>query len=681
MNKWRLVEGCPHPLGATWVPEAQAYNFAVYSRTATALTLLLYAPGDLVNPVYRLELNPYVNKSDDIWHCRVKQADAASAAYYSFHAESPSQVTGSGRLFDDGKELLDPYAKQIFFPPAFRLSSGTGGGSNAGQAALGVLPPTTPAAFDWGSDSVNVHGSDLLIYEMHVRGFTRNPNSGVAADRAGTYLGVIDKIPYLVQLGVTAVELMPVFCFEPNGRNYWGYMPMSFFAPHPAYATNAANAADEFRQMVKALHAAGIELILDVVFNHTAELGADGPTYSLKGLDNPNYYLLKGSPPNGYVDDTGTGNTLDAASRPMRRLLIDSLRYWVREMHVDGFRFDLASVLDRKADGSLDPGDPPIFAELAADPELADTRMIAEPWDAVDGYLLGRGFPGFNWMQWNGQYRDLVKRVVRGESGLIGQLVARVYGSDDLFPDDPAEARHPWQSVNYVVSHDGFTLYDTVAYSQKHNEANGEHNNDGPAENVSSNCGFEGEDGAPADVMQLRRRQVKNFWTILMLANGSPMIRMGDEFLHTQGGNSNPYNQDNETSWLDWDRLAANQDIFRFARMLVTFRNAHPSICRSRFWRGDVTWYGTNGAPDFSPVSHTIAYVIHGASQQDTDMYVMINMYSEDLEFTLQEPGPWKRVIDTFSDSPQDIADAGAEPALNSPVTVHARSVVVAIKI
>jgi glycogen operon protein len=662
------------------VPEASAYNFAIYSQTASALSLLLYAPNNLTNPVRQVDFNPLVNKSDDIWHCRVSAADAAGAAYYSFRTQSPSNVTGSGVLFADGKELLDPYANQIYFPPGFRLGKAIGQGSNAGQAALGVLPSTNPSAFDWGNDVYPLHGSDLVIYEMHVRGFTKNANSTLQAGRAGTYLGVIDKVPYLVSLGVTAVELMPVFCFEPNGSNYWGYMPMSFFVPHPSYASDPANATSEFRQMVKALHAAGIEVILDVVFNHTAENGIGGPTYGFKGLDNPVYYLTSGSPPTSYTDDTGTGNTLDAAARPMRRLLLDSLRFWVTEMHVDGFRFDLASVLDRRADGSLDPGDPPIFAELAADPALADTRLIAEPWDASNGYLLGRGFPGLNWMQWNGRFRDLVKQAVRGDDGCISELVTRIYGSDDLFPDDPANARHPWQSVNFVVSHDGFTLYDTVAYNSKHNEANGENNTDGPSENFSWNCGYEGDVGVPSDVMDLRRRQIKNFWAILMMSNGSPMVRMGDEFLQTQGGNSNPYNQDNATSWLDWSRLSANQDIFRFASMLIAFRKAHPSISRSRFWREDVSWFGTAGSPDFSASSHTLAYLVRGASQKDTDIYVIINLYSEDLTFAIQEPGPWKLAFDTSKATPQDIYAPGSEPQLGSSLTVKARSVIAAIK-
>jgi len=349
-------------------------------------------------------------------------------------------------------------------------------------------------------------------------------------------------------------------------------------------------------------------------------------------------------------------------------------------MHVDGFRFDLASVLARRSDGSLDFDLPPIFAEIAADPELADIRMIAEPWDASDGYLLGRDFPGIHWMQWNGKYRDLIKRFVRSEPGLIGEVITRVYGSDDLFPGDAKSARHPYQSINYVVSHDGFSLYDTVAYNQKYNQANGENNTDGPSENISWNCGFEGDAGVPAEVQKLRRQQVRNFFTILMLSNGTPMFRMGDEFLHTQSGNSNPWNQDNATSWLNWDRLGQNQATFHFVKTLIAFRNQHPSICRSRFWRQDVRWYGPNGPVDFSSTSHTLAYCIHGSSVGDKDIYVAMNMYWDDVTFTLQEPGPWLKAVDTNADSPNDIVMPTPAGVLPQVVNIAARSIIVVVK-
>jgi glycogen operon protein len=333
-------------------------------------------------------------------------------------------------------------------------------------------------------------------------------------------------------------------------------------------------------------------------------------------------------------------------------------------MHVDGFRFDLAALLARSEDGSFDLSSPPIFAELAADPELADTRFIAEPWDAGGGYLLGRSYPGLNWMQWNGQYRDTIRRFVRSDNDLVSTVMTRVYGSDDLFPGDAANARQPWQSVNYIVSHDGYTLYDQVAYT-----------NDGQ---LSWGCGFEGDAGVPANVLTLRKRQARNFLTVLMMSNGTPMIRMGDEVLQTQNGNDNPYGLDDATVWLDWSKQAANAAFYRFTKQLIAFRNSHPGICRARYWRSDVSWYGPNGAPDMSPTSHTLAYVIHGTSQGDTDIYVMINAYWQDVSFTLQEPGPWSRVIDTNRASPDDIGNP--VPIAGPAVVIGARSVVVAIK-
>jgi isoamylase len=661
MDAWRDEEGTPFPLGCTWLAAEGAYNFAILSTTATAIRLRLFAEGDLVNPIFALNLDPFSNKSENTWHCRVSAAAAGAAKYYALQADSDPSVTGAGTLFALATDLLDPYAREVFFPPNYLL------GGPPGQAALAVLPARNPAVFDWGDAPWPLHGADLLVYELHVRGFTQNPNSGVPTERAGKYLGVIDKIPYLQQLSVTAVELMPVFCFDsgPEAGGSWGYMPISMFYPHPAYASAPEQAVDEFRQMVRALHEAGIEVILDVVFNHTAEGNQQGPTFGLKALDNPGYYLTAGTPPNSYRDYSGTGNSLDASSAVTRRLIQDALRYWVSEMHVDGFRFDLAAVLARNPDGSLDLTNPPIFAELAADPELADTRFIAEPWDARDGYLLGGDFPGLSWMQWNGRYRDDIRGFVRGDAGLVNSVITRVYGSDDLFPGDAANARQPWQSVNYIVSHDGYTLYDQVSYN-------------GDGSQTSWNCGVEGAADVTADILALRRRQVRNFLTLLLMSNGTPMFRMGDEFLHTQDGNTNPYNIDNLSTWLDWSKASSNSDMLRFTRMLIAFRNSHPAICRSRFWRSDVSWYGPDGATDRSVLSRTFAYVSHGASVQDRDVYVMANMYWEDIAFTLQEPGPWNRVIDTGRVSPDDIGDPAPMPG--PAVLVGARSVVVAMR-
>jgi glycogen operon protein len=364
-------------------------------------------------------------------------------------------------------------------------------------------------------------------------------------------------------------------------------------------------------------------------------------------------------------------------------MVLDSLRYWAREMRVDGFRFDLASVFARRPDGSLDYEDPPIFGDITSDPDLSHLRLIAEPWDASGAYQLGRAFPAVAWAQWNGRFRDDVRRFVRGDAGMVPSVMRRLYGSDDLFPDDRASAYHPYQSVNYVTSHDGFTLWDLVSYHDKRNQANGHGNKDGTDDNLSWNCGWEGDDGVPLEVVVRRKRQAKNFLCLLLLANGTPMLRAGDEFLQTQGGNNNPYNQDNETSWLDWTRLDTHRDVFRFARLMIAFRKAHPSLCRSRFWRRDVRWYGTGSSVDLSHESRSVAYYLNGTSQRDDDLYVMINAYWEPLEFVVQEaqPGDWQRIVDTGQESPDDIRERGqGVPLMSKRYVVGPRSIVVLVR-
>jgi glycogen operon protein len=501
----------------------------------------------------------------------------------------------------------------------------------------------------------------------------------VDAAHAGTYAGLVEKIPYLKDLGVTAVELMPVFQRDPQEADYWGYMPLSFFAPHAQYASSRDHDGQdvEFRNMVKELHRAGIAVVLDVVYNHTCEGDHTGPIYSFKGLDGPSYYMRSSQPGSPYANYSGTGNTLNFGHPQVRKMVMDSLRYWRREMHIDGFRFDLASVFSRNADGSLNWKDAPIFSELAADPELGRLRLIAEPWD-TGASQLGRGFPGLTWHQWNAQFRDDIRRFVKGDPGMVPNLMHRIYGSDDLFPDSRSEAYHPYQSINYITSHDGFTLYDLVSYDRKHNWKNGHNNQDGMDDNCSWNCGHEGDEGAPESVLALRRKQVKSFCCLLFLSNGVPMFRAGDEFLNTQFGNNNPYNQDNETGWLDWSQLHANQEIFRFFKNMIAFRKKHPSLSRSRFWREDVSWYGVGRTPDLSYDSRSLAFCLHGASQKDDDIYVMINAYWEPLNFTIQEGTiqDWVRIIDTGLTSPEDFSEQG-RPVQQMSYEVAPRSIVV----
>lgn len=687
LRRWTAREGTPFPLGVTWIEGEQAYNFALYSKHAERVTLLLYREDDVDTPALTHPFDHLTNKSGRVWHCRIPKRSMNGARYYAYSVAGPEPA---GRFewhrFDPEKVLLDPYARSVFFPAGFDRRAAMRPGPNAGKAPLGLIQACEPT-FDWRGDRRPRHEWDTVIYELHIKGFTMNPNSGVSPDRRGTYAGVIEKIPYLKELGITAVELMPVFQYDPQEGNYWGYMPLSFFAPHHGYATTPSACAceqhNEFRAMVKALHAAGIEVILDVVYNHTGEGNHSGPVYSYKGIDNSTYYLISGRPEAPYENFSGTGNTLHCANHYVRKMILDSLRYWSNEMHVDGFRFDLASIFTRRADGTIDLDDPPIFGDIVADPHLAAARLIAEPWDAAGAYHLGRDFPGITWLQWNGRFRDDVRRFVRGDPGLVGALMTRLYGSDDLFQDDRLSAYHAYQSVNYVTSHDGFTLYDLVAYDRKHNQANGHGNTDGPSDNYSWNGGWEGDAGVPPEVVKLRKRQVKNFCCVLFLSNGTPMLRAGDEFMQTQGGNSNAYNQDNETSWLDWDRLEANGDVFRFFKRMIAFRKAHRSLGRSRFWRDDVRWYGVGPAVDMAHHSRSLAFYLDGASQQDVDLYVMINAYWEDRSFTVQEgqAGEWRRVVDTALDSPDDFREPGAEvPLTSAAYLVRGRSVVALIR-
>jgi glycogen operon protein len=633
-SRWAAIEGSLLPLGPAWFGAARAYNFTLYSHHAERVTLLLYGEEDLARPLVELQLDPADHKTWDLWHCRVREDDARGARYYAYRVDGP-RSGGRRPGFDPDKVLLDPGARDVFFPPAFDRETARRPGPNAGMAPLGVLPRPEPD-FDWEGDRPTRHESDAVIYEVHVRGFTRSPTSAVAPDRRGTFAGVVAKIPHLVELGVTVVELLPVQQFDPQEGNYWGYMPLNFFAPHQTYAADPADARREFKEMVKALHRAGIEVVLDVVYNHTAEGDHTGPTYSFKGIDDATFYLASGDPARPYRDYSGCGNTLACHAAWVRTLILDSLRYWVTEFHVDGFRFDLASVLARNADGSFVSPDSPLLTAIRTDPVLRNVRLIAEPWDAGGAFQLGSRFPGALWHQWNGRFRDDVRRFVRGDRGTVPALMTRLYGSDDLFPDNPRDARRPVQSVNYVTCHDGFTLYDLVSYDRKHNEANGQRNTDGSDDSLSWNCGWEGDDGVPAEVRALRERQAKNFCCLLLLANGIPMLTAGDEMLQTQRGNNNPYNQDNETTWLDWGRLESYAGHFRFVRLMVAFRKAHPTLGRSRFWRGDVRWYGVGPSTDMGDHSHTLAYALHGASQGDDDLYVMINAYHEPLTFTVQ---------------------------------------------
>jgi len=683
-RRWQAIDGAPYPLGVSYVAGEDAFNFALYSKHATEVVLLLYGADDVAKPLRSIALDLLRNRTGRIWHCRVPCAEIADARYYAYSvSDSTAPTPLTWHAFEREKVLLDPYAPEVYLPPSFSRAAARAPGSNAGKAMLGKLCPR--AARSERPREHPHHDADLVIYELHVGGFTRHPSSPVAPGHRGTYAGVVDMIPYLVDLGVTAVELMPVFQYDSQSGDYWGYSPVSFFAPHAGYASGGphACAADELRAMVDALHRADIEVLVDAVYNHTAEGDQRGPVYNFKGIDNSTYYLCSNDPAHPYLDYTGTGNTLHTGNRHVRRMVLDSLRHWATELDVDGFRFDLASIFARNFEGSLSIGEDaaPIFGDIVADPSLATVRLIAEPWDAVGTYQLGRHFPGMEWHQWNGRFRDDVRRFVRGDRGMVPSMMYRIYGSDDLFPESPPDVFHPYQSINFVTAHDGFTLYDLVSYERKHNEANGHGNADGTDESFSCNYGREGDGGVSPELSQLRERQAKNLVAILLLANGTPMLRAGDELLHSQGGNNNPYNQDNDTSWLDWRLRERHRDMHRFVREMIAFRKRHPSLCRSRFWREDVRWFGARGAVDLSPDSHAFAFYLRGAAETDSDLYAMLNMGLDDV--TMEVRGAtrrWRRAIDTARPPPEEIVDERDAPPLDAArYPVRARSVVVLV--
>ncbi len=529
------------------------------------------------------------------------------------------------------------------------------------------------------------------MYEMHVRGFTQHPSSGMSERTKGTYAGLVEKIPYLQQLGVTAVELLPVFQFDPQAVppghrrvNYWGYQPMSFFAPHQAYSSrqDATGPVDEFRYMVKALHRAGIEVILDVVFNHTAEGDERGPTQCFRGLDNSTYYTLQGDQAR-YADFTGCGNTLNANHPIVRRMIVDSLRYWVEQMHVDGFRFDLASILSRDSSGHPMPH-PPVLWDIESDPLLAGTKLIAEAWDAAGLYQVG-SFIGDTWQEWNGRFRDDVRSFFRGDEGMVPRLADRMLGSPEVYGHKQREAG---ASVNFVTCHDGFTLHDLVSYNGKHNQANGEDNRDGADDNRSWNCGAEGPTDDP-EIERLRNRQVKNMITVTLLSLGVPMLLMGDEVRRTQGGNNNAYCHDDESNWFDWGLVQKHADVLRFVRLLIarrTLRNEtdeRQRVSLAQMLRHARTaWHGvTPLAPDWSPHSHSLAL---GAEmpRDGLELHLITNAFWEALEFELPDcpgRGPWRRWIDTSLDSPHDIVEWEAARTVDDrrSYRVGPRSVVV----
>ncbi len=688
---FRFRAGKPFPFGATLVPGG--VNFSVFSCRGTGCTLVLHRRG-AATPLVEIPF-PDAFRIGNVWSMIVFDLDYEDIEY-GYRVTGPYDPA-RGLRFDPSRILLDPYAKAV-------------GGRDTWAVEPRWSDPFPYRArlafedFDWEEDRpLEIPIEDLVIYEMHVRSFTRHPSSGVR--HPGTFAGIRERIPHLQALGVNCVELMPIYEFDEweNARrhpetgaqlfNYWGYSTVGFFAPKAGLAATGKHGmqVDELKTLVKDLHRAGIEVILDVVFNHTAEGNEQGPTFSFRGLDDQTYYMLT---PNGYYFNfSGCGNTLNCNNPVVRNLVLDCLRYWASEYHVDGFRFDLASILGRDPWGAP-LKNPPLLESLAFDPVLAKCKLIAEAWDAGGLYQVG-SFPAYGrWAEWNGKYRDEVRRFLKGDAGMVGALAQRLQGSPDLYG---ANRRGPTASVNFVTCHDGFTLRDLFSYDHKHNEANGEGNRDGADDNHSWNCGAEGETADPA-VLALRRRLVRNAWTVLLVSQGVPMVLMGDELGRTQQGNNNSYCQDSEVSWLDWRLAEQNADLLRFVRNLIAFRRAHPVLRqrehlqnrdRNGSGRSDVSWHGTRAWwADFGPDSRVLAFLLAGdqlaGREADDDVYVALNAHWDALPFELPAPRAgraWHVAVNTGVPSPEDSFPPGEEPRLDDQGSflVGGRSVVVLV--
>ena len=699
------------PLGASLTHEG--VNFAVFSRNAAAITLIIFESSDKNSRCVEIPLNKKDNKTGNIWHCFIKGLEAGTC--YLYRADGP-YIPEKGLRFNRHKTLLDPYAKAVTDLSNWDYSKCTGFDPNKPGRDLSFSNNDDmkhqPRAividdvFDWQGDSpLNYPLRFSVIYETHVKSLTAHPNSGV--EHPGTYRGVIEKIPFFRDLGITSLEFLPLQEFNENEfprvnprtgnklSNFWGYSTVAFFAPKGSYAADKScgGQVNEFKLMVRELHKAGIEVILDIVFNHTAEGNEQGPTFSFRGFDNSVYYMLSENK-RYYQNFSGCGNTVNCNHPIVRTLIMDCLRYWVMEMHVDGFRFDLGSILGRDQSGHI-MENPPTLEQIAEDPLLSSTKIIAEAWDAGGAYQVG-WFPGGRWAEWNDMYRDNVRKFWRGDPKEARHLATRIAGSSDLYLRD---GRKPFHSINFITSHDGFTMKDLVSYNGKHNDDNGEDNKDGSNNNLSYNYGTEGHASDPV-IKAIRERQIKNFFATLMVSLGTPMILGGDEFARTQKGNNNAYCQDNDISWYDWSLLEKNAGIYRFVKEMIAFRLHHPGFMRPEFFTGrggtykaipDISWFNEKrNITDWDNTGYYLALRLLGskadtlADRDDNDFYIMLNANVEVQSFVLAEPPikkEWFRAVDTGLSSPNDILTPGKEERLSSQrsYSVKARSIVILI--
>ncbi len=687
---FKLRAGKPFPFGATLIPNG--VNFSIFSTHANSCTLVLFEKNE-PEPMVEIPI-PDEFRIGNVF-CMIVFDLNAEEIEYGYRMDGPFDPT-TGHRFDKNKILLDPYAKVI-----------------AGRDEWGKQPDWDDIYshrgrlafedFDWEDDRpLEIPPEDLIVYEMHVRSFTRHHSS--KEKYPGTYAGMKGKIPYLKDLGVNCVELMPVYEFDEfeNSRenpqtgeflyNYWGYSTVGFFAPKAGYAASGrfGMQVDELKTLVKELHRNGIEVILDVVFNHTAEGNECGPTISYRGIDNKTYYML--TPEGYYYNFSGCGNTLNCNNPVVRNMVLDCLRYWAAEYHIDGFRFDLAAILGRDPFGAP-LSNPPLLETLAHDPILAKCKLIAEAWDAGGLYQVG-SFPAYGrWAEWNGKYRDAVRQYLQSEAGVVGDLAMRIQGSPDLYL-----YRGTSVSVNFITCHDGFTLMDMVSYNGKHNESNGENNQDGANDNNSWNCGWEGPTGDP-EINRLRQRQIKNAASILMISQGIPMILMGDEMGRTKNGNNNTYCHDNELNWLDWTLLEKNADLFRFYKHIIAFRNAHPALRNTKHFRHcdyvgsgypDISFHGTEAwNMDWSNLGHTMAFMLCGqhareGTVKDDYIYMAMNAHWDTIPFeipTLPSGMNWHISVNTSMNSPEDIWEPGSEPLLEDQrsILLGTRSVIILV--
>ncbi|OHD63460.1 MAG: glycogen debranching enzyme GlgX [Spirochaetes bacterium RBG_13_51_14] len=692
-RKLKTSPGCPLPLGANFAKSG--IQFSIFSRHATAVTLILFESDRPDSEQIKIPLDSEINKTGDIWHILVH--DLTDGQLYGYKIDGPYEPH-KGQRYNSNKLILDPRARAVTGTRRWDLTKALGYDPDSLDLDLSFSEidntPFMPKCIAVATSrktrgrSPRIPERDSIIYELHLKGFTWHPSSKVR--HRGTYRGLVEKIPYLKELGVNVVELMPVQEFDDEDntninpgtgeklKNFWGYNTIAFFAPKGTYASAGCMGEQvvEFSNMVHAFHEAGIEVILDVVFNHTAEGDEIGPTISFRGIDNSLYYILK-EDKRYYKNFSGCGNTFNCNHPLVREFILDALRYWVIEMNVDGFRFDLASILGRDQNGNI-MSNPPLIEKIGEDPILRNTKIIAEAWDAAGAYQVG-GFPG-RWAEWNGRYRDDIRKFWRGDRNSVGSFATRVTGSSDLYGES---GKGPLQSINFITCHDGFTLNDLVSYSEKHNIENGENNLDGEDENLSCNWGIEGPDSSTLIITRVRVTQIKNFIATLLLSQGIPMLLAGDEFRRTQKGNNNAYCQDNEISWVDWRLFEKNRDIVRFAREMIRFRKNHPVLRKGAFFTGevqsgkkhpDISWHGhAVGEPDWGPESRSIAMLISGEyaeltdGKADADLYAIFNASRTGREYDIPESPsckPWKIAVDTSKHSPDDVHEPGKEPLL-----------------